>query len=147
VKMTLQPPPTLVAPSPGASFAADHVVIFRWHAPRGLSSLLQVADNPAFRNPVTDFDTDTAQAWAIESLPSGTLYWRVLGVDIYGNEGPPPTARAFTVQPPTTPRPPPVLKFLPTPPPSAQASGWPSSGRPSPAPLPTNCDNPARRAI
>jgi hypothetical protein len=110
-KMTLQPPPTLVAPAPGASFAAGHVVIFRWHTPTGLSSQLQIADNPAFRHPVTDFDTDTAQAWAIESLPSGTLYWRVLGVDIYGNEGPPPAPRMFTVQPPMGPLQTPMPKF------------------------------------
>ena len=76
------------------------MVIFRWHTPAGLSSQLQVADNPAFTNPIADFDTDTAQAWALTSLPSGTLYWRVLGVDIYGNEGPPPAARTFTVRPP-----------------------------------------------
>ena len=101
VKMTLQPPPTLAAPARGVSFASGHVVIFRWHTPSGLSSELQIADNPAFKNPVTDFDTDTAQAWAMESLPSGTLYWRVLGVDIYGSEGPPPAARMFTVHPPT----------------------------------------------
>ena len=100
MKMTLQPPPTLVAPTQGASFATGHVVIFRWRTPAGLSSQLQIADNPAFKNPVTDFDTDTAQAWAIESLPSGTLYWRVRGVDNYGNEGPPPAARTFVVQPP-----------------------------------------------
>jgi hypothetical protein len=99
VKMTLQPPPTLVAPTQGATFATGHVVIFRWRTPAGLSSQLQIADNPAFKNPVTDFDTDTAQAWAIESLPSGTLYWRVRGVDNYGNEGPPPAARTFVVQP------------------------------------------------
>ena len=49
--MTLQPPPTLRAPAPGASFATGHVVIFRWHTGRGLSSDLQVADNPAFTNP------------------------------------------------------------------------------------------------
>jgi hypothetical protein len=101
VKMTLQPPPTLVAPAPGASFATGHVVIFRWHTSAGLASQLQIADNPSFKNPITDFDTDTAQAWAVESLPTGTLYWRVLGVDIYGNEGPTPAARAFTIRPPT----------------------------------------------
>jgi hypothetical protein len=111
VKMTLQPPPTLQAPPPGASFATGHVVIVRWHTPAGLSSQLQVADNPAFTNPVTDFNTNTAQAWALTALPSGTLYWRVLGVDIYGNEGPPPAARAFTVRPPAGPLPAPVLRF------------------------------------
>jgi hypothetical protein len=111
VRMILQPPPTLQAPVPGASFATGHVVIFRWHTPAGLSSQLQVAANPAFTNPVTNFDTNSAQAWALTSLPSGTLYWRVLGVDIYGNEGPPPAARAFTVRPPAGPLPAPVLKF------------------------------------
>ena len=45
-----------------------------------------------FTNPVADFDTDISQAWALSSLPSGTLYWRVLGIDIYGNDGPPPPA-------------------------------------------------------
>jgi hypothetical protein len=103
VKMTLQPPPTLAAPGQGASFGIGQVVIFRWHTPAGLSSQLQIADNPAFKNPITDFDTDTAQAWAIASLPSGTLYWRVRGVDVYGNEGPPSAARTFTVQPSTRP--------------------------------------------
>jgi hypothetical protein len=98
-KMTLQPPPTLLTPAAGASFAAGHVVIFRWHTPVGLSSQLQVAANSEFTNPILDFDTNTAQAWAVLSpLPSGTLYWRVLGVDIYGNEGPPPTARPFTIR-------------------------------------------------
>jgi hypothetical protein len=102
VKMTLQPPPTLQAPSSGASFATGHVVIFRWHTPAGLSSLLEVAGNPAFKNPDVDLDTDTSQAWAVTSpLPTGTLYWRVLGVDIYGNDGPPPPVRTFTVRPPT----------------------------------------------
>ncbi len=101
VKMTLQPPPTLVSPQAGKSFATGHVVIVRWHTPAGLSSQLQVADNTAFTNPIVDFDTNTSQAWALTSLPSGTLYWRVLGVDVYGNEGPPAAARTFTVQPPT----------------------------------------------
>jgi hypothetical protein len=103
--MTLQPPPTLMAPAPGASFATGRVVILRWHTPAGLSSELQVADNPAFTNPIADFDTDSAQAWALASLPSGTLYWRVLGVDIYGNEGPSPTTRPFTVRPAAEPLP------------------------------------------
>ncbi len=111
VKMTLQPPPTLLAPAPGASFATGHVVIFRWHTPAGLSSQLQVAGNPAFTNPIADFNTNTAQAWALTTLPSGTLYWRVLGVDIYGNNGPAPAARTFTVRPPAGPLPAPVLKF------------------------------------
>jgi hypothetical protein len=100
VKMTLQPPPTLLAPAAGVSFAAGRVVILRWHTPAGLSSQLQVADNRAFRNPIADFDTNTSQAQALMSLPGGRLYWRVLGVDIYGNEGPPPTTRTFTVRPP-----------------------------------------------
>jgi hypothetical protein len=108
VKMTLQPPPTLIAPAPGVSFAAGRVVILRWHTPAGLSSQLQVADNPAFTNPIADFDTDTSQAWALMSLPGGRLYWRVLGVDIYGNEGPPPATHTFTVRPPTGPLPAPV---------------------------------------
>jgi hypothetical protein len=117
VKMTLQPPPTLIAPSAGASFATGRVVILRWHTPTGLSSLLQVADNPGFTNPIADFNTDTAQAWALASLPSETLYWRVLGVDIYGNEGPPPATRTFTVRPPTGPQPAPTPEAPgPTPP-------------------------------
>jgi hypothetical protein len=111
VKMTLQPPPTLQTPEPGVSFATGHVVVFRWHTPAGLSSQLQVADNAAFANPITDFDTDISQAWAISSLPSETLYWRVLGVDVYGNEGPAPAARTFTVRPPKGPLPAPTLEF------------------------------------
>jgi hypothetical protein len=111
VKLTLQPPPTLIAPAPGVSFADGRVVILRWHTPTGLSSQLQVADNPAFTNPIVDFDTDTSQAQALMSLPDGRLYWRVLGVDIYGNEGPPPAARTFTVRPPTGPLPAPVLNL------------------------------------
>jgi hypothetical protein len=100
-KMTLQPPPALLTPAPGARFAAGHVVIFRWHTPAGLSSQLQVAGNPAFSNPVIDLDTDTGQAWAVtQPLPSGKLYWRVLGVDVYGADGPPPAARTLTVGPP-----------------------------------------------
>ncbi len=66
---------------------------------------------PFSQNPIADFNTDTSQAWALTSLPSGTLYWRVLGVDIYGNEGPPPAARTFTIEPPTGPLPAPVLEF------------------------------------
>ena len=111
VKMTLQPPPALQAPAPGASFATGHVVIFRWHTRAGLSSQLQVAGNPAFTSPVINLDAGTAQAWAVTSLPSGKLYWRVLGVDIYGNEGPPPAARTFTVRPPAGPLPAPVPQF------------------------------------
>jgi hypothetical protein len=88
-KMILQPPPALQAPATGASFATGHVVIFRWHTSAGLSSELQVAANPGFKNPVTDFNTDGAQAWAVMSLPSRPLYWRVRGVDVYGAQGPP----------------------------------------------------------
>jgi len=110
-KMILQPPPALQVPAAGASFATGHVVIFRWHTPSGLSSELQVATNPAFTNPVTDFNTDTSQAWALSSLPSGTLYWRVLGVDVYGAEGPSPAARTLTIKPPSGPLPAPVLRF------------------------------------
>jgi hypothetical protein len=102
VKLTLQPPPTLLTPAPGTSFAAGHVVTFRWHTPAGLASQLQIASNPAFTSPVLNLDTGTAHAWAVMSLPSGKLYWRVLGVDIYGNEGPPPAARTLTVRPAVT---------------------------------------------
>jgi hypothetical protein len=112
VKMTLQPPPTLRAPAPGASFATGHVVIFRWHTPAGLSSHLQVADNPAFTSPVVDVDTNTGQAWAVTSpLPSGKLYWRVLGVDVYGAQGPPSAVNTITIKPPTGPLPAPVPEF------------------------------------
>lgn len=111
VKMTLQPPPSLQAPATGASFPTGQVVIFRWKTPHGLSSQLQVADNPAFSNPVVDLNTNTAQAWAVTSLPSGKLYWRVLGVDVYGVEGPPPAVRTLTVKPPSGPLPAPVPEF------------------------------------
>lgn len=111
VKMILQPPPTLEAPPPGVSFPTGQVVIFRWHTPHGLSSQLQVSADPSFSNPVVNFDTNTAQAWAIMSLPSGKLYWRVLGVDPYGVEGPSPVVRTFTVKPPSGPLPAPVLEF------------------------------------
>jgi hypothetical protein len=111
-KMILQPPPTLLSPASGASFATGHVVIFRWHTPFGLSSELQVAGNPAFTNPVVDIDTNTSQAWAVTSpLPSGKLYWRVLGVDVYGADGPSPPVRTFTVRPPSGPLPAPVPEF------------------------------------
>ena len=109
--MTLQPPPSLQAPATGASFPTGQVVIFRWHTPHGLSSQLQVADNRSFSNPIEDFNTDTSQAWAVMSLPSGKLYWRVLGVDAYGVEGPQPAVRTLTVQPPSGPLPAPVLEF------------------------------------
>jgi hypothetical protein len=58
-----------------------------------------------------DLNTDTAQAWAVMSLPSGKLYWRVLGVDAYGVEGPQPAVRTFTVRPPGGPLPAPVPEF------------------------------------
>jgi hypothetical protein len=100
--MTLQPPPTLQSPSSGARFATGHVVILRWHTPAGLSSQLQVAGNPAFTNPVTDFNIDLAQAWALtQPLPSGKLYWRVLGVDVFGTDGPPSAVNTFTIRPPS----------------------------------------------
>jgi hypothetical protein len=111
-KMILQPPPALLSPAPAASFAFGHVVIFRWHTGRGLSSELQVAGNPAFTNPAVDVNTNTGQAWAVTSpLPSGTLYWRVLGVDVYGADGPSPVARTLTIKPPKGPLPPPVPEF------------------------------------
>ena len=112
VKMTLQPPPALLAPASGASFATGHVVIFRWHTPARLSSQLQVADNPAFTNPVVNVDTNTAQAWAVTSpLPSGKLFWRVLGVDVFGADGPSPPVRTLTIRPPSGPLPAPVPEF------------------------------------
>jgi hypothetical protein len=101
-KMTLQPPPTLQSPSSGAHFAAGHVVILRWHTPAGLSSQLQVADNRAFTNPITDFNIDLAQAWALtQPLPSGKFYWRVLGVDVFGTDGPPSAVNTFVIRPPS----------------------------------------------
>lgn len=113
VRMTLQPPPTLRAPGSGASFAAGHVVIFRWHTPAGLSSELQVADNPAFTNPILDVDTNTAQAWAAVTspLPSGKLFWRVLGVDVNGAQGPPSAVNTLTIRPPSGPLPAPAPEF------------------------------------
>lgn len=102
VKMTLQPPPTLQSPSSGAHFATGHVVILRWHTPAGLSSQLQVAHNRAFTNPITDFNIDLAQAWALtQPLPSGKLYWRVLGVDVFGTDGPPSAVNTFVIRPPS----------------------------------------------
>jgi hypothetical protein len=111
VEMTLQPPPALLGPASGASFPTGGRVTFRWQTPAGLSSELQVADNPAFNSPTVDFDTNTSMAWAYTSLPSGKLYWRVLGVDVYGAFGPPPSARTLTVQPPPGPLPPPTPEF------------------------------------
>jgi hypothetical protein len=111
VRMTLQPPPTLVAPAPGASFATGQRVTFVWHTPTGLSSDLQVADNPAFTNPVVDVNPNNAHAWQVTSLPSGKLYWRVLGVDIYGADGPSSAVNTITVRPPKGPLPAPVPKF------------------------------------
>jgi hypothetical protein len=102
-RMTLQPPPTLETPATGTHFAAGHVVIVRWHTPAGLSSELQVADNRAFKNPLTDFNTDTAQAWALSSLPSGKLFWRVLGVDVYGADGPPSAVNTLIIREPGQP--------------------------------------------
>jgi len=111
VKLTLQPPPSLEAPATRASFPTGQVVIFRWHTSPGLSSQLQVADNPSFNNPVVDLNTGTAQAWAVMSLPSGKLFWRVLGVDPYGVDGPQPAVRTLTVKPPSGPLPAPVPEF------------------------------------
>ena len=45
------------------------------------------------------------------SLPSGKLYWRVLGVDAYGVEGAQPVVRTLTVKPPSGPLPAPVPEF------------------------------------
>jgi hypothetical protein len=143
VKMILQPPPTLQAS--GASFAAGHVVIFRWHALAGLSSELQVAANPAFTSPVTDVNTNTAHAWAVMSLPSGTLYWRVLGVDVNGAQGPPSAVRTFTIRPPSGPLPAPFSSSRRTAPPSPPDSRCRSSGKPSPLPPPTNFRSPPPR--
>jgi hypothetical protein len=100
VDMTLQPPPVLQTPASGVKFAAGHVVIFRWHTPAHLSSELQVASNRAFTNPVLDLNTNTTPDWAAMSLPSGKLYWRVLGVDVYGVDGPPSPVHTFTLRPP-----------------------------------------------
>jgi hypothetical protein len=111
VGMTLQPPPTLLGPPSGASFPTGGIVTLRWHTPAGLSSELQVASNTAFTSPLVDFDTNTSMAWAYTSLPSGKLYWRVLGVDVDGAFGPPPPARTLTVRPPPGPLPPPTPEF------------------------------------
>ena len=111
VKMTLQPPPTLSTPASSASFPTGGRVTFRWHTPAGLSSELQVADNPAFTSPTVDMNTNTSMAWAFTSLPSGKLYWRVLGVDVYGAQGPPSAVRILTIRPPAGPLPAPTLEF------------------------------------
>ena len=111
VKLILQPPPVLGLPATGASFATGHVVTFRWHTPPGLSSELQIATNRAFKNPAFDLNVNNAQSWAVSSLPSGTLFWRVRGVDVYGVQGPPSAVRTFTVRPPSGPLPAPVPEF------------------------------------
>ena len=111
VRMTLQPPPTLQGPASGASVATGERVTFHWHTPAGLSSELQVANNPAFTSPAVDFNTNTSMSWAFTSLPSGTMFWRVLGVDVYGMQGPPSMVRTLTVRPPTGPLPAPTTEF------------------------------------
>jgi hypothetical protein len=110
VTMILQPPPLLFGPASGSSFSTGQRVTFRWQALGGLSSELQISSGRGFSAPFVDFDTDTETAWSFTSLPSGTLYWRVIGIDAYGVDGPPSSTGRFTVRPPNGPLPAPTLE-------------------------------------
>ena len=90
VKMTLQPPPSLPgAGGRGRASPPASVVIFRWHTPA--RPVLSAPGRRQPRRSPTRSSTSTPtppRPGRSSSLPSGKLYWRVLGVDAYGVDGP-----------------------------------------------------------
>ncbi len=111
ISLTLHPPPTLLAPASGASFATGQAVTFDWNDLLGLSYEIQIAGTSDFAAPALDQQVFSVSQFTSSTLPSGTLFWRVRGIDVYGAPGPWSAVGSITVTAPAGPLPAPSLGF------------------------------------
>nr|WP_303636284.1 FecR domain-containing protein [Stenotrophomonas sp. 704A1] len=82
------PPPLTVAPLHGQAIKSDRPR-FQWsQAPGARSSVLQVADEPQFLQPLREQDSSDTQLRLRDPLPAGQYYWRVASRDAQGHQGP-----------------------------------------------------------
>ncbi len=93
-------PPYAVAPSAGSQVRQNRPEL-RWtQAPEAHRYRYEIADDPAFRNPVAQGDGVRGEAITVsEPLAPGAYYWRVGSIDAQGKKGPFGDAIEFTVRP------------------------------------------------
>lgn len=129
--LTVKPPPTLLAPANGASFAPGAAVRFDW-TDEVIGSELQVSTSPNFATTVVYQFFYATSEYTTTSLPNGTLYWRVRGDDDGYRPGPWSSTGTLTVGAGgSTPTPTPTPNPTPTAPPTslgATTLSAPSSG-------------------
>ena len=110
--ITLHPPPTLLSPANGASFAQGASVLLDWNDLEGISYWIQVDDSPQFTAPLfVDQSPSRNSYFQTSTLPVGTLYWRVQTLDVYGNRGDWSEVRTLTIAGASTPPATPSLLF------------------------------------
>ncbi|NOK24112.1 peptidoglycan-binding protein LysM, partial [Corallococcus carmarthensis] len=78
------PPPLTVSPLHGQTINSDRPR-FRWsQAPGARSSVLQIAAEPSFRQPLQEQATHATDLRLAQPLPPGQYYWRVASRDAEG---------------------------------------------------------------
>ncbi|MDR0257540.1 MAG: FecR domain-containing protein [Stenotrophomonas maltophilia] len=81
------PPPLTVSPLHGQTINSDRPR-FRWsQAPGARSSVLQIAAEPSFRQPLQEQATHATDLRLAQPLPPGQYYWRVASRDAEGHQG------------------------------------------------------------
>jgi hypothetical protein len=100
-EVVLRPPPSLLAPDDGASFAKGAPITFDWTF-EGPGNEIQVSKSATFATTAFDqfiYGGDEASELTTSSLPTGTLYWRVRAYDANFNPGPWSATRSVSVVP------------------------------------------------
>jgi hypothetical protein len=95
--IVLHPPPTLLTPAAGATFAAGTAIRFDW-SDEGPGNQIQIATSPSFASPVYDQFIYGSSESTTSSLPAGTLYWRARAYDDSFTPGPWSAARTISVR-------------------------------------------------
>lgn len=81
------PPPLTISPLHGQTINSDRPR-FRWsQAPGARSSVLQIAAEPSFRQPLQEQATHATDLRLAQPLPPGQYYWRVASRDAEGHQG------------------------------------------------------------
>ncbi|WP_075677014.1 FecR domain-containing protein [Stenotrophomonas sp. TD3] len=81
------PPPLTVSPLHGQTINSDRPR-FRWsQAPGARSSVLQIAAEPGFQQPLQEQATHATDLRLAQPLPPGQYYWRVASRDAEGHQG------------------------------------------------------------
>lgn len=88
------PAPNLVSPADAQAVA---VLGFEWEpADSAVYYRVELADSAAFTNVVATYTTYNTSQSPTNTLPHGTYYWRVTGMDADDHPGTPSAARSFT---------------------------------------------------